>query len=369
MLSAMSAATTTRAATPAAASARRGTAGAERAQAAVTSLSSDATHLQRSVGNIVVCGLVQRMCAECAKGGASCEHCHDEEEARVARMQRSTGDSSAAMAAAAPSAPSSSSSAPSTHVSSAFAVPSSVRAVLSQTGAPLPAETRAMMEVGFGQSFADVRLHSGAAAAQSAADVGALAYTVGGHIVFGAGHFDPGTARGSHLLAHELTHVVQQRYARVDLDKLALDDGPSSAPEREAEAMATRVLAGDRAHLSPNGNAITLQRKMVEGEAAGGCGLCKGPDRAGSIVHTLLQTEFMLDFQLPMMAPSVSPKTYNGPTGFVELGLDPAPGDEDGRLDLAVIDQAGDIHIGEIKPPTARRSISGTRTSSGIPIK
>ncbi|HSU95148.1 MAG TPA: DUF4157 domain-containing protein [Gemmatimonadaceae bacterium] len=338
----MSAATTTRAATPAALGARRGNATAERAQPSPASLSGDALQLQRSAGNTAVRGLVQRMCAGCAQGGAKCDHCH-EEEPQVARMQRATSAPGEVAAPAAPAAAPQASG-------GAAPVPTSVRAALSQAGAPLPSDARATMESGFRQSFADVRLHTGAAAAQSAADVGALAYTVGAHIVFGAGRFAPGTARGSHLLAHELTHVVQQRHATIDLDRLSLDKGPTSAPEREAEAMATRVAAGDTAALFPGNGENVVQRKMIETEAAGGCGLCKGPDRAGSIVHTILQMEFKLGFDLRMMAPSVTTKTYNGPTGFVELPLQPAPGDEDGRLDLAVIDDNGDIHIGEIKP-------------------
>jgi hypothetical protein len=339
----MSAATTTRATTPAAASARGGNAATERAQAPPASLSGEALQLQRSAGNTAVRGLVQRMCDACANGGAKCDDCHEEEETQVARMQRAASAPGAPAATAAPAATPQSPGA-------AMPIPSSVRAVLSQAGAPLPSEARATMESGFRHSFADVRVHTGAAAAQSAADVGALAYTVGPHIVFGAGGFAPGTARGSHLLAHELTHVVQQRYARIDLDRLSLDEGPTSAPEREADAMATRVTTGDTAAPLPGSRENVVQRKMVETEAAGGCGLCKGPDRAGSIVHTILQLEFKLGFDLHLMAPSVTAKTYNGPTGFVELPLQPAPGDEDGRLDLAVIDNAGDIHIGEIKP-------------------
>ncbi|MCX6925831.1 MAG: DUF4157 domain-containing protein, partial [Verrucomicrobia bacterium] len=62
----------------------------------------------------------------------------------------------------------------------------------------------------FGHDFSHVRVHSGAAADQSAREVSASAYTVGHDIVFGANQFAPGTPVGWHLLAHELTHVVQQ---------------------------------------------------------------------------------------------------------------------------------------------------------------
>lgn len=66
------------------------------------------------------------------------------------------------------------------------------------------------MEPRFGHDFSKVRVHSGAAAEQSARAVNAHAYTVGQNIVFGAGMFAPATAGGRRLLAHELTHVVQQ---------------------------------------------------------------------------------------------------------------------------------------------------------------
>jgi hypothetical protein len=67
------------------------------------------------------------------------------------------------------------------------------------------------MEQRLGHDFSRVRLHSGAEAEQSAEDVDAEAYTIGHDIVFGAGRFAPGTSRGRWLMAHELTHVVQQR--------------------------------------------------------------------------------------------------------------------------------------------------------------
>jgi hypothetical protein len=66
------------------------------------------------------------------------------------------------------------------------------------------------MEQRFDHDFSRVRVHSGPVAEQSARDVNAHAYTVGHNIVYGAGQFTPGTQEGRRLLAHELTHVVQQ---------------------------------------------------------------------------------------------------------------------------------------------------------------
>ena len=77
-------------------------------------------------------------------------------------------------------------------------------------GQALPPSARAYMEPRFGHDFSNVRVHSDAQAHKQAAAVEARAFTVGRNVVFGAGEFRPDTADGQQLLAHELTHVVQQ---------------------------------------------------------------------------------------------------------------------------------------------------------------
>jgi len=89
-------------------------------------------------------------------------------------------------------------------------VPASVDKVLGSSGRPLDAPVRKDMESRFGHDFSQVRVHLGSLAEQSARDVNAHAYTVGHDIVFSDGQFKPGTREGSLVLAHELTHVVQQ---------------------------------------------------------------------------------------------------------------------------------------------------------------
>ena len=91
-----------------------------------------------------------------------------------------------------------------------IAAPSSVNEVLVAPGRPLDRTTRDFMEPRFGHDFSKVRVHSDAAAQESARDLSAHAYTVGNNIVFGAGRFATGTPDGQRLIAHELTHVVQQ---------------------------------------------------------------------------------------------------------------------------------------------------------------
>jgi len=92
--------------------------------------------------------------------------------------------------------------------------PSSVENVLQTSGSPLDRESRSFFESRFGVDFSKVRIHSGAQAAGSAADVAAKAYTVGHSIVFNSAQFSPQTQEGRRLLAHELTHVVQQTGGR-----------------------------------------------------------------------------------------------------------------------------------------------------------
>ena len=113
--------------------------------------------------------------------------------------------------------------------------PASVDRVLASSGRPLEPALRQDMEQRFGHDFSRVRVHSDAAAEQSARDVNANAYTVGHNIVFGAGRFAPGTHEGRRLIAHELTHVVQQQIGMTSA-------APSGKHEREADE-ATEAVA------------------------------------------------------------------------------------------------------------------------------
>jgi len=99
--------------------------------------------------------------------------------------------------------------------------------VLSAPGQPLDTAARAFMEPRFGYDFSQVRVHSDESAARSAREISAKAYTVGADIVFGAGQFNPGTGAGGRLLAHELTHVIQQNAASgPSLQRDEQKDGP-----------------------------------------------------------------------------------------------------------------------------------------------
>jgi hypothetical protein len=125
-------------------------------------------------------------------------------------------------------------------------VPPAVDEVLRTSGRPLDAATRADMEPRFGHDFSAVRVHSDARAARSAAAVAARAYTVGPHVVMGAG-YQAGSPDGRRLLAHELTHVVQQRAGGGQAPLRRLEVGaPGTAAEREADRSADYLSgAGD----------------------------------------------------------------------------------------------------------------------------
>lgn len=88
--------------------------------------------------------------------------------------------------------------------------PPSIDQALASPGRPMEPALRQDMEQRFGHDFSQVRVHSESAAEQSARDLNAHAYTVGHDIIFDSGKFAPGTHEGRRLLAHELTHVVQQ---------------------------------------------------------------------------------------------------------------------------------------------------------------
>lgn len=94
--------------------------------------------------------------------------------------------------------------------SGATEVPTAVHDVLRSPGQSLDQTTREFMESRFDHDFSHVRIHTNTKAAESAKTVNAAAYTVGQYVVFGKGHYVPGTHEGKRLIAHELVHTLQQ---------------------------------------------------------------------------------------------------------------------------------------------------------------
>ncbi|MFD9240801.1 DUF4157 domain-containing protein [Streptomyces sp. NPDC059556] len=143
---------------------------------------------------------------------------------------------------------------------------SAVHDVLMAPGRPLDEATRSDMESRLGADFSDVRIHDDAAARASAGEVGAHAYTSGSHVVIGDGGTD------KHTLAHELTHVIQQRQGPVagtdNGSGLKVSD-PGDRFEREAEANARRAMAS-----------APVQRDAVESTER--AGTARTPETAGT---------------------------------------------------------------------------------------
>jgi len=137
-------------------------------------------------------------------------------------------------------------------------VPPIVSEVLqSGGGRKLDDATRAFMEPRFGHDFSQVQVHTDARAAESAQAINALAYTVGPNVVFGAGQYAPGTTTGKRLLAHELTHVVQQTPEPV-----------AGTPASESSAMAEQDQTPlQRSVTLTNESKLWLQRRAGSTES------------------------------------------------------------------------------------------------------
>lgn len=118
---------------------------------------------------------------------------------------------------------------------------------IKNSGEPISTSLRGFYEPRFGHDFSQVRLHKGAAAGEMARDAHAAAFTVGRDIVFGDGSYAPETDSGKKLLAHELTHVVQQRavnapiLARADPQVAGIEMNIGAAPRTGLQFWPTNV--------------------------------------------------------------------------------------------------------------------------------
>lgn len=185
--------------------------------------------------------------------------------------------------------------------------PDSVRDVVSSPGRSMDESVQREMEDKMGGSFEDVQLHTGPKAAEAADSINARAFTVGNHVAFNSGEYNPDSDSGKKVLAHELTHVRQQTDGRVSLlpkagvehpgidpaeggviqrrghemivqPKLEVSS-PNDPAEREAERVAEQVMemdeasgaAGTEAQKSPDvqqrGVGRVVQREATEDEA------------------------------------------------------------------------------------------------------
>ena len=161
--------------------------------------------------------------------------------------------------------------------------PPIVHEVLGSPGQSLDSASRNFFESRFGHDFSRVRIHADERASESAQSVNALAYTVGPHIAFAAGQYQPRTASGQRLLTHELTHVVQQNGSIPS--RLAVDS-PASAAEQEAHAMASRTPWA-ASLLARTPGAVTLQRQGAGTSATGTSGAGKTSSASPGVGNSL----------------------------------------------------------------------------------
>ena len=186
-------------------------------------------------------GMLQRKCACGGSAGmaGACEEC----SSKRLSLQRSTRNSER-------------------ETQNSGTVPSIVNEVLRSPGQPLDAETRAFMEPRFGHDFSQVHVHTDSKAAESAQAINALAYTVGRDVAFGAGQFAPHLAAGQKLLAHELTHTIQQSGDLRSSPATLEVTHPNDSTEREAVQASEMAMTG-RALLQSQGSGLTIARETA----------------------------------------------------------------------------------------------------------
>jgi peptidoglycan hydrolase-like protein with peptidoglycan-binding domain len=128
------------------------------------------------------------------------------------------------------------------------------------SGQPLPESVRSFFEPRFGHDFSPVRVHTDRQAAQAAQAVQARAYTLGKDIVFGAGQYAPATIEGKRLLAHELTHTVQQASEGATGIQRTIGDGHDLASPRFAGDPVLEAVFDDERLLAPRASGAAVRK-------------------------------------------------------------------------------------------------------------
>jgi hypothetical protein len=140
-----------------------------------------------------------------------------------------------------------------------------VRRGLESGGVGLDAATRSSLEPRFGRDFGDVRVHTDAVAAESAAALNASAFTVGRDVVFGSGRYAPRTGEGMRLLAHELTHVIQQG---TPSRRISRTQSVEAATEKEANKNARASFGNSSLPVALASPPNVVQRQPATAEPA-----------------------------------------------------------------------------------------------------
>ncbi|HYO90099.1 MAG TPA: DUF4157 domain-containing protein [Pyrinomonadaceae bacterium] len=134
-----------------------------------------------------------------------------------------------------------------------------VEAPANSTGQTLDGGVKAEMESAFDESFNDVRIHTGGEAQKMNDELGARAVTRGRDIYFNSSEYNPSTREGKELLAHELTHVIQQRGG--SQSQTVNQEG--DAFEKEAERNASAIMRGERPEVRGSGSAAPAFQRQA----------------------------------------------------------------------------------------------------------
>lgn len=207
--------------------------------------------------------VLQRKCA-CQGTGTQCKECEEAERGKkLHRKAQTTGVSH--------EAPPKTLQRKAAGPAELSVAPPIVHDLLNSPGEPLDRATRDFMEPRFQRDFGHVRVHTGSRAAESARSVNALAFTVGDHISFGEGQYAPHSVKGKNLIAHELTHTLQQGRALhlmpVDLLMRPVQDEFEQEARRNGRSIAAGTLAK---HTDIANSGLRLQRQGA-GSAGKSC--------------------------------------------------------------------------------------------------
>lgn len=222
---------------------------------------------------------------------------------------------------------------PDSGVSSGQTPATPVANAISDAGTPLPGKALRFFRNRMGYDFSGVRIHQGSAAARSAEQLGARAYQLGQHLVFRDGEYDAGSRAGIRLLAHELTHVIQQGRGVM---RKAAPPPPEGTPEIEPpETAGTGSSTANKenrggspnlhleGHTEANYDHGTFSTRITSQQPAQDCADCGGDpcvEARGTLVSVFHAHPVIT---LPPVPPGLSPSVTRCVRRFITRVLAP----------------------------------------------
>lgn len=247
------------------------------------------------------------------------------------------------------------------------AVPGIVHEVLASSGTPLPDGVRRDMASRLGHDFAAVRIHTGAQADAAADSVQAHAFTVGQRVVFGRGQFDPASATGRSVLAHELVHTVQQRHQPRPAagSTLAVSD-PESPAERQAAGIAESATRGSGTVDSrPMTSPPTVSRLPFGISLPGGA----RPLSSGELTQARSVYGSSIDYGVVVITDATGgggrPFTTVLPLGFIALNLGPSAYASPGSNRDLLIHELAHVWQSQHHPVSAQFMVNSVLSQGG----